>query len=509
MKFIRKFFKKKYFLSAVLAIKDEASYVKEWLDYHQLVGVDHFYIYDNGSTDNLVDVLQPYIDSGVVSYKYWPGLAQQRNEYNDCLKNHGHETQWLAVIDTDEFIVPKNADNIRDFLKNAPDDCAQIYIGYNNFGSSNRLDRPNYVGGVLDSFLWRANGCSERFLQNWPWPDLGKSIVRPDLVETLDIHFHILKKGARTYTCKFVPYDLENRNRENTLPRDAVVINHYAVKSRAEFFNMRAKRGFGTSIHAKHDQAFFDMRDTNDIYDDYVVRLIHAKKFPKPVIHPESVLAHKYLDGLNGCEIGASPENPFNIGGGAYCNIDIPATDRQAHNAYYHSGFSVNIIADGTNLPFKDNTLDYVLSSHVIEHFFDPIAAIQEWLRVIRPGGYVFMIAPHQDRIYDKLRPTTPISELIQRHDGILTRANYIVRANPEYEKIGQPGAAHSRPDFIKISDTVQRHYMRLDDDPRHHLTVWNYDNMLELCRNRGWNVQYSNPVDDKLGNGFVVILTK
>jgi len=41
-------------------------------------------------------------------------------------------------------------------------------------------------------------------------------------------------------------------------------------------------------------------------------------------------------------------------------------------------------IALGDELPFKDSSLDYVLSSHVIEHFFNPIKALLEWNRVIK-----------------------------------------------------------------------------------------------------------------------------
>lgn len=226
-------------------------------------------------------------------------------------------------------------------------------------------------------------------------------------------------------------------------------------------------------------------------------------------IFPESLIAHKYLDGLNGCEIGASPENPFNIKGGAYCNIDIPIYNRQSHNAYWHDDFAVNVIADAAALPFKDRTMDYVLSSHVVEHLFDPIAAINEWLRVIRSGGYVFMIIPHKDRIYDKLRPATPVAELIDRHNGIINRQNYVVRENPGYESLDNIDANFTKADFIKISTSVPRGYRRLDNDPRHHLTVWNYDNMMELCHVCGWNVEYSNDTDDKVGNGFTVILTK
>lgn len=242
--------------------------------------------------------------------------------------------------------------------------------------------------------------------------------------------------------------------------------------------------------------------------DDYLARFARDKMLPKPNKFPESCLAHRYLDGLNGCEIGASPENPFNIRDGVYCNIDIPVKDRLLHNAYYHKGFAVNIIADGAALPFKDNTMDYILSSHVVEHFFDPIAAIEEWLRVIRPGGYVFMIIPHKNRIYDKSRPVTTVSELVDRHNGVLTRENYIVRQNANYKDLG-PNPIYSWSDFIKISDVVPDGYIRLDSDPQHHLSVWDYDNMLELCKQRNWHIEYTSDTDDKVGNGFVVILTK
>lgn len=357
-------------------------------------------------------------------------------------------------------------------------------------------------------------------LKNYPLPDSGKTIIRTRFVQKLQIHFHHLKKHKKTYDGNFNVYNFKNTYSENKLIRDNIVINHYSCKSWAEWLQ-RSKRGDAMYKWNKLDKKNFESRDTNLVYDNFIVKFVKKLKFrknkktPQPV-EPvemfkwsESELAHKFLDGLNGCEIGASPENPFNIRSAAYCNIDIPVQDRESHNAYFHDGFAVNIIADGADLPFKNDTMDYVLASHVIEHFFDPIAAIEEWLRVIRPGGYVFMVVPHKNRIYDILRPTTTVSELTDRHEGKLTRENYIVRADPEYEKLSQSGAAHTLPDFIKISDTVPDGFIRLDNDPRHHLSVWDYDNMLELCRARGWKVKYSVDTDDKLGNGFVFILTK
>src|SRR5690349_20612939 len=52
------------------------------------------------------------------------------------------------------------------------------------------------------------------------------------------------------------------------------------------------------------------------------------------------------------------------------------------------------ICAKADDLPFYDNSLDYVASSHVLEHLANPIAALREWYRVIKPGGHVYMVVP-------------------------------------------------------------------------------------------------------------------
>lgn len=53
----------KQFLAVCVIIKNEARYLAEWIVYHQLVGVDHFYIYDNNSEDDLAGVLALFPDA--------------------------------------------------------------------------------------------------------------------------------------------------------------------------------------------------------------------------------------------------------------------------------------------------------------------------------------------------------------------------------------------------------------------------------------------------------------
>ncbi len=56
---------------------------------------------------------------------------------------------------------------------------------------------------------------------------------------------------------------------------------------------------------------------------------------------------------------------------------------------------------DGTILPFKTSSQDYVYSSHVLEHISNRAEVIREWHRVVRPGGFIVTVVPHQD-LYEK-----------------------------------------------------------------------------------------------------------
>ena len=47
---------------------------------------------------------------------------------------------------------------------------------------------------------------------------------------------------------------------------------------------------------------------------------------------------------------------------------------------------------------FRDQTLDYVLSSHVLEDFANPQPLLNEWLRVLRPGGLLILVLPNEQK---------------------------------------------------------------------------------------------------------------
>ncbi|MGH7943577.1 MAG: methyltransferase domain-containing protein [Opitutaceae bacterium] len=79
----------------------------------------------------------------------------------------------------------------------------------------------------------------------------------------------------------------------------------------------------------------------------------------------------------------------------------------------------VDFLSDARALPLPDNTLDYFVSSHVLEHLPDPLAALHEWHRVLRPGGLLYLVVPDKRFTFDEPRPLTTAEHLLRDfHEG-------------------------------------------------------------------------------------------
>ena len=91
---------------------------------------------------------------------------------------------------------------------------------------------------------------------------------------------------------------------------------------------------------------------------------------------------------------------------------------------------AVDVIGSAEDLsPFGDSSVDFVIANHLLEHLEDPIEALLEFERVLRPGGVVYLGLPDQRRTFDRERELTSASHLLRDHeDGVLTsrRAHYV-----------------------------------------------------------------------------------
>ena len=99
-----------YELGVVTLFRNEAKYLKEWIEYHHMLGEEHFLLYNDRSVDDWEKVLEPYVKSNlveVIDHHAPPGMAifpgWQTMAYQDGLRRSQGNTKWLAFIDIDEF----------------------------------------------------------------------------------------------------------------------------------------------------------------------------------------------------------------------------------------------------------------------------------------------------------------------------------------------------------------------------------------------------------------------
>ncbi len=64
------------------------------------------------------------------------------------------------------------------------------------------------------------------------------------------------------------------------------------------------------------------------------------------------------------------------------------------------------------NVP--SNSQDFVIANHVLEHCENPLLAVQNWDRVLKPGGTVFCALPNKDHTFDVKREVTPFYHLVK-----------------------------------------------------------------------------------------------
>ena len=102
----KKNIKKKYSVSICAIFKNEAHNFKEWIEFHKIVGVEHFYLYNNFSEDNYLEILKPYIENNIVTIVDWPFEGAQFTSYKHFYDNYKNETEWVSFLDLDEFITP-------------------------------------------------------------------------------------------------------------------------------------------------------------------------------------------------------------------------------------------------------------------------------------------------------------------------------------------------------------------------------------------------------------------
>jgi hypothetical protein len=247
---------------AVCAIfKDEAPFLDEWLTFHAGVGVEHFYLYDDASSDRFRDVLAPWIHRGSVTLIDWAD-RNQPTAYNDCLRRFRWQNRWMAFIDIDEFLFSPRHFDLRRALHDYADVPA-LFVYWVLFGSAGHQTRPAApvlesftrclppAAAVLDAFEHSNGRGKSEYVTGWARD--GKSIVNPRRVRKYAAHKpKALWSGRTLDENRQVP-----RQREEgcTLSCEVFRINHYWSKS---IQDLRDKVARGNIFDKRHPPRRFE-----------------------------------------------------------------------------------------------------------------------------------------------------------------------------------------------------------------------------------------------------------
>jgi Glycosyltransferase family 92 len=273
------------YLSICACLGFDAPYLREWIEFHRLVGVERFFLYNNGDRHAQRELLASYVEQGTVVLHDWPEFPPVFSAYEHCLRTHGRESRWIAFIDTDEFLFSPLDQPLPAVLADY-EQWPAVGVNWAMFGTSGHRSRP--AGLVIDSYRRRTTDPAiNRHV---------KSIVDPARTDPYcdNPHYFFYKNGAAAVD--------ENRNPlegplSDTVSVTRLRINHYWTRSEeeatAKFARNRADDG---SIREPPDFAALD-QNLNAEPDDTITAYVPALR---------SVLAGGDADNLLPWQAGGS-----------------------------------------------------------------------------------------------------------------------------------------------------------------------------------------------------------
>lgn len=251
----------KHFLSIAAIVRDEEEYLPEWIEFHLLQGVEHFYLCEHEPNGKTLRVLQPYIEEGLVTYSTRRGKKPQLPCYDDILKKHKDESEWIAFIDVDEFLYPSISGirSIPDLLHELPEYCAIYAVHWVLYGSNGEAFKK---GGLV----------TERFTKRAELPDKHvKSIVRSKFV-SVGKNPHAFRKLGNKRILRGSDFSSplpENYALLGNPVMEPLRLNHYHTKSEYEYRKRRLtpRADNGETFTPQRVDEMFKAHDVNDVQD--------------------------------------------------------------------------------------------------------------------------------------------------------------------------------------------------------------------------------------------------
>lgn len=240
------------YLTACIIVKNELLYLDEWIAFHMTHGVEHFFMYENESTDGTWESLKAYEKLGIATIEKIPTdpTNTQRVAYNKCLKEHGHKTKWMAFLDCDEFLYsPKGK---VDKLLKSYEEYGAVAVNWVLYGSNGHTEY--FPEPVTNRFTKRAAKADRHV----------KSIVQPEFTISAGNNAHYFKLSKPAVNEKKEVLPAVYYHTEPTI--DVFRINHYHVKSLEEYVKRKSYRDVD-GVNRGELEGRFRAHDVNEVED--------------------------------------------------------------------------------------------------------------------------------------------------------------------------------------------------------------------------------------------------
>lgn len=230
----------------VCIAKNEDEYILEWINYHQKLGFDKIFIYENDWRCDL--------NSDIITKIPLDGKQQQVIAYNHFISQFYKKYDWAAFLDVDEFLVLKKHTNIRDFI-NEYSEFPAIGINWAIFGNNNHTSiTDNY--SVIQRFTKRQNGVDKHI----------KVIVK------LDSHVRMIIHNTNSFCVDTNKNKIKGPFNHNGSD-DVAQINHYFCKTKPEFM-LKINRGKADALDYRSESEF-ETYNINEVTDLHALRFMY------------------------------------------------------------------------------------------------------------------------------------------------------------------------------------------------------------------------------------------
>jgi hypothetical protein len=243
----------------VTIIRYDYSYLKEFIDYHSMIGVTKFIIYNNGTETKIEN---KYPNCMIINF---PGDVIKRTAYSHFTINvlNTIEEDWILFIDLNEFLVPTKNITIQKFIEEQITTEQSIGIIKKIFSTNGHINKPD----------------NETYLNY----TLSRTTSE---IKTI-IHKDILKKNINNKIFD----NLNNILNSAKIIDDTniISINHY-LRSWSELIH---KIKHHKRLESHHKYVFSEFSDDGfGLSKDYIfkkdidiLKLLSIKKFKEPIIH--------------------------------------------------------------------------------------------------------------------------------------------------------------------------------------------------------------------------------